>query len=226
LVSVFARYAPARRPLTVLDLGTGSGHLGPVLADEFGGPVHGVEPSAHRRRTAQAHSPHPRCHYIDGRAESVPLPDSSVDLVLMFLSLHHITDRPRAFAEVSRVARDGAVILVVDRVRELPWHHFFPAARARAERAMPTVAEIAAAPDLDLIACDRVEIGVSPTMSELYRIVEASVTASADAADPATTHGLAAMAALADAAPNQVVPPPVADLLVLRRCDRQRTAQP
>ena len=44
-MEAFARHSPETRPLVWLDLGSGTGRLTPALADAFGGPVHGVEPS-------------------------------------------------------------------------------------------------------------------------------------------------------------------------------------
>ena len=64
---VFARHAPARRPLAVLDLGSGTGRFTPALADEFGGPVWGVEPSDHMRANAEEHAAHPGDHHLAER---------------------------------------------------------------------------------------------------------------------------------------------------------------
>jgi ubiquinone/menaquinone biosynthesis C-methylase UbiE len=44
-MSAFSRHLPARRPLTLLDLGSGTGRLTPALAAAFCGLVTGVEPS-------------------------------------------------------------------------------------------------------------------------------------------------------------------------------------
>jgi ubiquinone/menaquinone biosynthesis C-methylase UbiE len=51
-MAAFTRHAPTRRPLSVLDLGSGTGRFTPALADTFGGPVYGVEPSAGLRSAA------------------------------------------------------------------------------------------------------------------------------------------------------------------------------
>jgi SAM-dependent methyltransferase len=49
----FTRWADPRRPLAVLDLGSGTGRFAPMLADTFGGPVYGVEPSTRMRQMAE-----------------------------------------------------------------------------------------------------------------------------------------------------------------------------
>ncbi|GAA1613366.1 hypothetical protein GCM10009789_79510 [Kribbella sancticallisti] len=59
----FAASAPARRPLVVLDLGCGIGRFTPGLAEEFGGPVYGVEPSEQMRRQAIDDASHPDVTY-------------------------------------------------------------------------------------------------------------------------------------------------------------------
>ena len=43
----------------VLDLGSGTGRFTPALADTFGGPVNGVEPSAGMRAAELQISGHP-----------------------------------------------------------------------------------------------------------------------------------------------------------------------
>src|SRR5207342_3044658 len=54
-MAAFARHLPETRPLVWLDLGSGTGRLTPSLADAFGGPVHGIEPSDMMRTRAVAH---------------------------------------------------------------------------------------------------------------------------------------------------------------------------
>ena len=49
----FARWAGPQRPLTVIDLGSGTGRFTPALAETFGGPVYGVEPSQRMRHVAR-----------------------------------------------------------------------------------------------------------------------------------------------------------------------------
>jgi SAM-dependent methyltransferase len=128
--AAFATYLPERRPLDVLDLGSGTGRLSPGLAEEFQGRVYGVEPSDRMREAAE---PHPGVSYLKGSAEEIPLPEASVDAVLMFLSFHHFPDQLQALREVHRVLRPGGVALLrsqfSDVMPELFWYEYFPSAR-------------------------------------------------------------------------------------------------
>ncbi|GAA4254392.1 class I SAM-dependent methyltransferase [Dactylosporangium darangshiense] len=139
----FARWAPAHRPLAALDLGSGTGRFTPILAEVFGGPAYGVEPSERMRRQA---APHPNVRYLPGSAEAIPLPDRSCDVVLMFLVLHHVTDRRRAAAEIARVLRPGGRLLIrsafTDRMPDLLWHHYFPAARRIELQVFPKLTDV------------------------------------------------------------------------------------
>ena len=142
----FAARAPSARPLACLDLGSGTGRFTPLLAEVFGGPVHGVEPFDRMREQAEA-APHPdTVRYLAGRAEAIPLPDASCDLVLMFLSFHHVRDRPAAAREIRRVLRPGGRLLIrshfSDRMPDVHWHRWFPSARAVELRMFPTLAGV------------------------------------------------------------------------------------
>jgi ubiquinone/menaquinone biosynthesis C-methylase UbiE len=110
-IGAFSAVLPERRPLAGLDVGSGTGRFTPALADAFG-PVTGVEPSARMREVAQAQSRHPDVRYLAGAAEDLPVPSASADYVLMFLSWHHVQDKPRAVRELARVLRPGGRLLL------------------------------------------------------------------------------------------------------------------
>ena len=110
-VSAFAAVLPDRRPLTGLDVGSGTGRFTPALARTFG-PVTGVEPSVRMREAAQTQPPHPGVRYLAGSAEDVPAPSGSADYALMFLSWHHVQDKPTAARELARVLRPGGRLLL------------------------------------------------------------------------------------------------------------------
>lgn len=110
-IDAFAAVLPERRPLVGLDVGSGTGRFTPALAAAFG-PVTGVEPSVRMREVAQTRSPHPDVRYLAGAAEDMPIPSDSADYALMFLSWHHVKDKPQAVRELARVLRPGGRLLL------------------------------------------------------------------------------------------------------------------
>jgi ubiquinone/menaquinone biosynthesis C-methylase UbiE len=145
-MSAFARHAPPGRPLSVLDLGSGTGRFTPGLAKTFGGPVYGVEPSSDMRRAALADAAHPAVTYLEGSANAIPLPDTSVDLVLLYLVWHHVPDRTAATAEIRRVLRPGGRVLIRstfgDRLPESSWRDYFPRATELEAAIFPSTIEV------------------------------------------------------------------------------------
>lgn len=127
-INVFGAVLPERRPLVGLDVGSGTGRFAPALARAFG-PVTGVEPSIRMREIAQAQSRHPDVRYLAGSAEDMPVPSESADYALMFLSWHHVQDKPRAARELARVLRPAGRLLLRANFRDhhpRPWwlEHF------------------------------------------------------------------------------------------------------
>ena len=127
-ISAFAAVLPERRPLAGLDVGSGTGRFTPALAQAFG-PVTGVEPSVRMREVAQAQSRHPDVQYLAGSAEDMPVPSASADYALMFLSWHHVQDKPGAVRELTRVIRPTGRLLLRANFRDhhpRPWwlEHF------------------------------------------------------------------------------------------------------
>lgn len=136
------------RPLNLIDLGSGTGRLTPGLAEAFGGPVYGVEPSANMRAEAEAGSAHPAVTYLAGEAAAIPRPDASADGLLMFLSFHHVKDRPAAAREIRRVLKPGGRLILRSNFRErMPdiwWRQYFPRSLEIEQQMFPTVAEVEA----------------------------------------------------------------------------------
>jgi ubiquinone/menaquinone biosynthesis C-methylase UbiE len=110
-LSAFAAVLPERRPLAGLDVGSGTGRFTPALARAFG-PVTGIEPSVRMRAIAEAQRVHPDVQYLAGSAEDLPMPSGSADYALMFLSWHHVRDKPQAVRELTRVLRPGGRLLL------------------------------------------------------------------------------------------------------------------
>jgi SAM-dependent methyltransferase len=126
-MAAFARHLPRTRPLVWLDLGSGTGRMTPSLANAFGGPAHGVEPSDKMRAQALAH---PAVTYSAGSAEHIPLPDASCDAALLFFVWHHVADREAAVQELLRVVKPGGKLFVQanfsDRMPDVWWFRVMP----------------------------------------------------------------------------------------------------
>lgn len=147
-MTAFSRHLPARRPLTLLDLGSGVGRLTPALAAAFGGPVTGVEPSGKMRAQAVSNAAHPNVAYLAGSGESIPLPAASYDAALVFFVWHHVTDKLAAARELHRVVRPGGRLLVrtnmSDRMPDLWWYRWLPNARETDRRIYRPLAAVVA----------------------------------------------------------------------------------
>jgi ubiquinone/menaquinone biosynthesis C-methylase UbiE len=129
-MEAFARHLPRTRPLVWLDLGSGTGRMTPSLANAFGGPAHGVEPSDKMRAGALAHAGHPAVTYSAGSAEHIPLPAASCDAALLFFVWHHVVDREAAAQELRRVVKPGGTLFVQtnfsDRMPDVWWFRVMP----------------------------------------------------------------------------------------------------
>jgi SAM-dependent methyltransferase len=92
-----------------LDLGCGTGALAAAIAaDRAPAAVIGVEPSEGFLKVARDAVP-PGVDLRHGSAESMPVDDGAIDVVVSGLVLNFITDLDTALAEVKRVAAEGAV---------------------------------------------------------------------------------------------------------------------
>ena len=96
----------AREPIRVLDLGAGTGKLTATLAG-LPAEVTAVEPDPDmlaelRRNLSSVRS-------LPGSAEEIPLPDGSVDAVLVAQAMHWF-DLDRALPEIARVLARGGVL--------------------------------------------------------------------------------------------------------------------
>lgn len=92
---------------TILDLGAGTGNYANAFAS-MGYKIKAVEPSDVMR--AQC-IPNPHVEWFSGSAESIPLPDSSVDGLISTLAVHHFPDLSAAAAEMWRVCGNSPMVL-------------------------------------------------------------------------------------------------------------------
>lgn len=100
--------------LEVVDVGAGTGQLS-VGFIERGCRVTGVEPDARMRELLAARPG--LVAAVAGSAESIPLPDSSADLITG-AQMWHWVDPTRAVPEIARVLRPGGVFAIVWSLRD------------------------------------------------------------------------------------------------------------
>jgi ubiquinone/menaquinone biosynthesis C-methylase UbiE len=121
--------APITASTDILDVGCGTGNYAAALVAATGCRVSGIDPS--REMLARAREAAPWQSLVQGRAESLPFPDNSFDLVMTTDVIHHIRDRHAHFREAMRVLRPGGRIVAVtdshdDIRRRRPLSSHFP----------------------------------------------------------------------------------------------------
>ena len=130
----------------ILDLGCGTGRFSEALAARFNAEVIGLDPSQKMLELARNKQHDARVQYQLGRAETIPLPSESVDLVFMSMSLHHFNDMTVAARECRRVLRNNGRVVIRTATREqvnaYPYVPFIEASRPILEEVLPSVAEI------------------------------------------------------------------------------------
>jgi SAM-dependent methyltransferase len=94
-----------------VDAACGTGRYAEHLARR-GHVVHGFDTSSGMLALAQAKVP--AAHFELADMTDLPLPDSSVDIVVNTLALTHLADLGPAFAEAARVLRPGGHLLISD----------------------------------------------------------------------------------------------------------------
>jgi SAM-dependent methyltransferase len=99
----------------VLDVGCGNGRLVRELT-ALGARVTGIEISEQQLAAARDADDGAGARYLVGRAESIPLADGSVNLVVFRASLHHvpIAQMLPALGEARRVLRAGGLVYAAE----------------------------------------------------------------------------------------------------------------
>jgi SAM-dependent methyltransferase len=95
----------------VVDVGAGTGNVA-LLAADLGARVTAVEPAARLREVIAETALDRDLTVVDGQAESIPLPDSSADVILSNFAVIFAPDPAAAFTELARVAKPTARILM------------------------------------------------------------------------------------------------------------------
>jgi ubiquinone/menaquinone biosynthesis C-methylase UbiE len=106
--------APAFGRLLIIGLGPGYdlAHVPPAVTE-----IVAVEPASSMRKIARRKPKGQRLNLVAGVGEKLPLPDASVDSVLLALVLCSVDDPVAVLREVTRVLRPGGVICVLEHVR-------------------------------------------------------------------------------------------------------------
>jgi len=102
----------------VVDIGCGPGTAARIAARRCTS-VTGVDPTPAMLRLGRWLTTFrrlPNVPFANGRAEALPLPDSSATVAWALSSVHHWTDRAAGLAEASRVLAPGGRILLAERL--------------------------------------------------------------------------------------------------------------
>lgn len=103
-----ARYAAGKQ---VADVACGSGYGAALLAQRAAAVV-GVDRHAPAIEAARLNYPMPGLRFELGDAQSMPLADACIDLLLSFETIEHLDEPARLVAEAKRVLRPGGMFMV------------------------------------------------------------------------------------------------------------------
>lgn len=126
----FRRHVVPRAVGEVLEVGMGSGpNLGLYNPDKVDF-VWGLEPSAgmHKRATKNLQKSPVKVKWLGLRGEEIPLPDNSIDTIVLTYTLCTIPDYHKALAQMYRVLKPGGKLLFCEHglAPDLPvqkWQH-------------------------------------------------------------------------------------------------------
>ncbi|MFV8753023.1 class I SAM-dependent methyltransferase [Nannocystaceae bacterium ST9] len=127
----------------ILDLGCGTGNYTLALA-ERGRTMIGVDPST--RMLDEARSKSDAIAWTLAGAEGLPFADRWFAAAIATLTIHHWTDLHVGFAELARVLRPGARVVVFtstpEQMRGYWLNHYFPTMLERSMAVMPSLAVV------------------------------------------------------------------------------------
>lgn len=95
----------------VLDIASGEG-FGSWFLSQTAAGVTGVDISAEAVAHAARRYGHDGLRYLQGDCRDIPMPDASVDVIVSFETLEHISEHDAFMAEIRRVLRPGGFLLI------------------------------------------------------------------------------------------------------------------
>jgi SAM-dependent methyltransferase len=113
----------------VLEVGCGTGNYLLAIKEQAGCTAIGVDPS--EAMLAHAKERSSDAAWLIGRAEALPVPNQSLDLIFSVDVIHHVGDRAAFFAEADRALKPGGLICTAtdsheDILRRRPLSSHFP----------------------------------------------------------------------------------------------------
>jgi len=222
-----ARHLPLGETRDIIDLGAGTGRYTAPLAVHFDANVVGVEPSGKMLAEARKKASDRRVSFVQGMGETLPVRDSSADLIFLSMVFHHLQDPDRVARECRRVLRPRGRVAIrngtTEQTESFPHVRFFPGVRAVIAESLPPATRIAhvfRAAGFEVVAHEIVvhEMALNwPVLAEKWRHRADSILVRLS--DTAFERGLAALARHAERAdPTEAVEENV-DLFIFRSPD-------
>jgi len=121
--------AGLRRPIKVVDLGSGTGFVPLRLASVLGSDdeivLTDLSPMMLKRarESLEAAGFKPRATFLEGSAESLALPPGTVDAVTMNSVVHHLPSPEQVFSAVDRMLRPGGLVVIAHEPNLLHFRH-------------------------------------------------------------------------------------------------------
>lgn len=118
VLDLFVREMNLREDSVIADIGSGTGISAKIFL-ENGNTVYGVEPNAAMREAAEEFlKDFPQFRSIDGKAESIPLKDKTVDFIVAAQAFHWF-DRKNTREEFKRILKDTGYVALMWNERQL-----------------------------------------------------------------------------------------------------------
>ena len=105
--------AGSLKGLQILDAGCGSGIDAETYLKAGVAGVSAFDSSEYMVHVAQQNQPSQLVEFKQGRFESIPFPDASVDIALSFFALHYVFNLDDAWRELHRVLKPGGRFIFI-----------------------------------------------------------------------------------------------------------------